>query len=70
MFSQQIEMQFYMVISLLEGFKKQLDDEEEQFKANRKQQQQINSNTQYLGDVRKLDSMSQNSFSVKSQAVK
>jgi hypothetical protein len=49
-------MQFYMVITLLEGFKKQLDEEEKDFIAKKKPQG-INNNTQYF-DAKKLDSMS------------
>lgn len=36
MFASQLEMQFYMVITLLEGFKKLLDEEEEDFQNNKK----------------------------------
>jgi hypothetical protein len=57
-----------MVITLLEGFNKQLKDEEDEFKTN-KRPSGVTNNTQYF-DAKKLDSMSQKSFSVKSQAVK
>jgi len=60
-------MQFYMVITLLEGFNKQLQDEEEEFISNKKPSG-ITNNTQYF-DAKKLDSMSQKSFSVKSHKV-
>ena len=45
-----------MVITLLEGFKKQIDDEGEEFKASKKPTGFTN-NTQYF-DAKKLDSMS------------